>query len=414
MKLGTQKDAHLGTDAGGALVSRRIRVRVTAGPAMGEERLLEIGSLIIGSSAGADIRVDDPRVSRTHLEISIVGAGVRVRDLRSTNGTFLGESRIDGAIVQPGVELRLGSSTRVELTPADVPAQLAPSERGSFGALIGESPAMRRLFAILERVAPLDVPLAIEGEEGTGKSLAAAAVHAASGRRGAMVVFDLRGGPSSGSLGAAFDAAAGGTLILEHLDWMPHALGLELIAELARAEREALDARTVVTSRSDLREGVERGTVARDVFFRLAAVRAFLPPLRDRREDLVPLSRALARELTGEMVELEASELAALRAADFPGNVRELRALIEEARVVRWSAVASAPSPDASPSVDLSALAVADLEFRDAKERVVDAFEREYVRRLLEKHRHNVSKAADEGGLSRNHLTALAKKHGLR
>jgi DNA-binding NtrC family response regulator len=141
-------------------------------------------------------------------------------------------------------------------------------------------------------------------------------------------------------------------------------------------------------------------------------VRAFLPPLRERLEDLVPLSRALARELTGELVELEASELAALRAADFPGNVRELRALIEEARVVRWSAVASAP--DVEPSVDLSALAATDLEFRDAKERVVDAFEREYVRRLLDKHRHNVSKAADEGGLSRNHLTALAKKHGLR
>lgn len=405
----TQKDAHFGTDAGGALVTRRVRVRVTAGPAAGQERLLEAGSLIIGSSAGADIRIDDPRVSRTHLEISLVGAGVRVRDLHSTNGTFLGESRIDSAIVQPGVELRLGSTTRIALSAADVPAELAPSERTSFGRLVGESPAMRRLFAILERVAPTDVALAIEGEEGTGKSLAAAAVHEASRRRGAMVVVDLREAWGPGSLAAPVASAAGGTLVLENLDWLPHHLAGELAAELDRAEHGGLDVRTIVTSRTDLRAAVERGSIPRDLFFRLATVRAFVPPLRERREDLVPLSRALARELTGESVDLDESELAALRAAELTGNVRELRALIEEARVLRW-----ASSPEDRPVLDLEALAIEELAFREAKERVIEAFEREYVRRLLEKHGHNISKAADEGGVSRNHLTALAKKYGLR
>lgn len=406
MMHGTQKDALLGTDAGGTLIARRVRVRITAGPAAGVERVLELGSLIVGSSAGADIRVDDPLVSRTHVEISLVGAGVRVRDLHSTNGTFLGESRIDSAVVQPGVELRLGSVTRVELSAADVPALLAPSERTSFGKLVGESPPMRRLFAILERVAPSDVPLAIEGPEGTGKSLAASAVHEASGRRGAMVVVDLR---QPGALRPSVAAAAGGTLVLESLDWAPHHAALELSAELDSAEREGLDVRTIVTSRVDLREAVERGTVPRDLFFRLATVRAFIPPLRERLEDLVPLSRALAHELTGDEADLDEAELSALRQADLGGNVRELRALIEEARVFRWAG-STAPAP----LVSLDTLDVGDLAFGEAKERVVEAFEREYVRRLLEKHRHNLSKAADEGGISRNHLTALAKKHGLR
>ncbi len=407
----TQRDADLlGTDAGGQLVTRRVRVRVTAGPAAGEERVLERGSLVVGSGASADLQIRDPRVSRAHVELALVGTGVRVRDVGSTNGTFLGEARVEALVVQPGVELRLGSETRLELSAADVPAPVLPSERTSFGRLTGASPAMRQLYTVLERVAPTDVPLSIEGEAGTGKSEAAQAVHEAS-RRSAerLETIELSGHVDHAALEHAFARARRGTLVLDHADSMSAATAQALAPLLDRVERGELDVRTIATSRSDLRAAVESGSLGRDLFFRLATVRAIIPPLRARLADLTMLVRALGLELTGEELALDSHELAALRSHDFPGNVRELRARMEEALVLRPAA-----AREAEPAAPFDSAALDGVAFHDAKERVVDAFEREYVRRLLDRHGGNLSRAADEAGLSRNHLTTLARKHGLR
>src|SRR5690606_34008702 len=143
-----------------------------------------------------------------------------------------------------------------------------------------------------------------------------------------------------------------------------------------------------------------------------ATVRAVVPPLRARMEDLPLLVRSLGLELTGDELALDRHELAALRAHDFPGNVRELRARMEEALVLRPAAARASEPIAIDPAAEAAALE--GVAYHDAKERVVDAFEREYVRRLLERHGGNVSRAADEAGLSRNHLTTLARKHGLR
>lgn len=410
----TSRDTDLlGTDAGGRLISRRVRVRVTAGPAAGAERVLERGTIIVGSGPSADLRIADPRVSRAHLEIALVSSGVRVRDIGSTNGTFLGEARIESLVVQPGVELRLGSETRLELSAFDVPATIVPSERTSFGRLVGSSGAMRQLFAILERVAASDVPLSIEGEPGTGKTEAAIAVHGAGPRSaGPFETIDLSRRIDGDALTAAFERAQGGTLVLDHADAMSTWIASELASLCDRVERGELDVRTIATSRTDLRAAVESGALSRDLFFRIATVRAVVPPLRARMEDLPLLVRALGVELTGHEVALDRHELAALRAHDFPGNVRELRARMEEALVLR-PAAARVSEPIAIEAA-LGAAALDGVAYHDAKERVVDAFEREYVRRLLERHGGNVSRAAGEAGLSRNHLTALARKHGLR
>ncbi len=408
----------LGTDVGGALVLRRMRIRVVTGPDRGAEVLLEGGTLVIGSHVDAGLRLSDPTVSRYHAEVALLAEGVRVRDLRSTNGTFVGESRIESAVVTAGTELRFGR-TRVELLPADVPAPDVPSERARFGGLVGASPAMRRLFGVLERVAPTNAPLLIEGEAGVGKSEAARAVHDASARASATyAALDLGVATRAGDVALTFDAAEGGTLLLDRVDEASAAVAAELVAALERRERGEIDVRPIASSRSDLRARVEAGVTRRDLYFHLASVRVVIPPLRERKEDLPRLVRDITDSLGYRAFSLSPAELAPLRANDFPGNVRELRRLIEQTLLV---ASASAPSgPDAAEAPRLApsdAWVTQDfgsLPFKEAKERLVEGFERQYVAELLERHDGNLSRAASDAGLDRNYLARLAKKHGLR
>ena len=407
---GTVQVGVLGTDAGGALVVRRVVLRVVSGPNRGLETLLEGGTLIVGSHPDADLVLHDPTVSRYHAELVLLGEGVRVRDLGSTNGTFIGTSRVESAIVTPVAEVRFGKS-RIEILPADVPAPDVPSERTRFGRLVGASPLMRRLFGVLERVAPTDVPVVLEGEPGVGKSEAARAVHDASPRAsGPFTVVDLGGAVPPGAVTHAFEASTGGTVVLDRVDETPSAVAAELVAALDRHERGELDVRPIATSRTDLRSRVEAGSLRRDLFFHLAAVRAIVPPLRERLEDLPRLVHDIAEGLGYRGMVLTAAEITPVVGQDFPGNVRELRRLIEQTLFIGRGS--SPPGGEESfPGVDA---ALSTLPFKDAKERLVEAFERQYVAQLLARHSGNISRAATEAGIDRNHLARLAKKHGIR
>ena len=401
----------LGTDAGGQLVLRRVRVRVVSGQDAGREVLLEGGTLSIGTHADVELTLRDSTVSRYHAELALLGEGVRVRDLGSTNGTFVGTARIEGMVLVPPAELRVGR-TRIELLPADLPAPEAPGERTSFGPLVGQSPAMRRLFALLERVAQTDAPLVLEGETGTGKSLAARAVHEASPRKERpLLALDLGAMADAAAVREAFVAARGGTLVLDRLDEAPAHIAEAVAAALDARERGQLDVRPIATSRSDLRARVESGALRRDLWFHLAAVRAQLPPLRERTEDVPLLVRALIAELGHPQLAIAPAELAPLRERAYQGNVRELRLTLEGALASRAPVTSGASQrPPGMPPLPPSAT----FDYRAAKEQVLDAFERAYVADLLAAHEGNVSRAAAAAGLDRNHLAKLAKKHGVR
>lgn len=413
MSDGTQRmgpgTGMLATDAGGALVVRRVLVRVVSGPDRGAERVLEVGTMVLGSHPEADLPLSDSTVSRYHAELALLPEGVRVRDLRSTNGTFVADSRIEAAIVAPGSEIRVGR-TRVELLPADVPVPEAPSERVRFGRLVGASAAMRRAYAQLERVATSGGPVLIFGEAGVGKNEASRAVHEASERqRGPYVELDLRGGIAPEAVDESFVRAHGGTIVLDHVDEAPAPIQDALATALDRRERGRYDARPIALARSDLRAAIESGQLRRDLWFALAAVRVEVPPLRDRREDLPRLVADLIASLGYPDVGLSAAELATLRSHDFPGNVRELRRMIEET-LLTSERTSQPPLPaDVAVTEDL-----VQLPFKEAKERLLDVFEKHYVESLLARHDGNVSRAATEAGVDRNHLARLAKKHGLR
>ena len=400
----TAQTGVLTTSAGGEVVLRRVLVRVVSGEARGEEAMLEAGTLVVGSHPETDLRIGERTVSRYHVELSLLADGVRVRDLNSRNGTFVGDSKIESAIVQPPFEITVGR-TRIELVPADLPAPDTAPERTRFGSLVGRTVAMRKAFGVLEAAAKVDAPVLIEGEAGTGKSAAARAVHEASSRSEApLVVFDPTA--ATESLEAAVARSAGGTLVIDRLEAIGASAAHQLVVVLDRRERGELDFRPIGLSRVDLRDRVQQGGLRRDLYFHVAAVRSVMPPLRQRREDLPVLVAELAERLGHPGLGLGDEELAPLRHHEFGGNVRELAHLVE-----RSLAETMAPARPSAPPLEEG---LADLPFKEAKEQLVDAFERRYVASLLERNDGNVSRAAQEAGLDRNYLARLARKHGLR
>jgi DNA-binding NtrC family response regulator len=383
-------------------------VRVVAGPDRGAERLLEAGTLLVGSHPDNDLPLLDTTVSRYHAELQLLPQGVRVRDLGSRNGTFMGETRIDSALVVPGSELRLGQ-TRLQIVAADLSAAPPPSERRSFGGLSGKSLAMREVFAVLERVAPTLTSVLFEGDSGTGKTTAARAVHDASGRgQSPLVVLDA-GAPPTGELARLVAGARGGSLLVERADMLRGPQQTALLPPLEARERGSLDVRFLTTSTRDLRELVAEGRFRRELYFHLSGVRVVLVPLGSRKEDIPLLVRRLLAEADVPEDVLDKDVLAALYAHSWPGNVRELRQLVTSGLDLR--ARLSEPEPEVRDATAKASLA---LPFKEAKTQLLARFERAYLVELLRRHGGNVSHAALEAGLDRNYIARLVRRHGIR
>lgn len=397
------KTGLLTTNAGGEIVLKRVRVRILSGDSMHSELLLDCGTRTIGSSPDAELTVLDRSVSRFHAELGLLADGVRLRDLESTNGSFVAGHRVESMVLRPPCEFVLGK-VRVGLSPADVPAPNIVPETRSFGDLVGESPAMRRAFALLETAALSEVAVLIEGEDGTGKTSAAATLHERSPRRaGPFVVFDAI---APTSFEQAYQSARGGTLLVENIDSAarPLAEGLEALSGLI--EQGAEDVRLISTSRRDLRDAVQSGRFARTLYFRVAGLRVHLPPLRERREDVPLLLEALAGQF-GVVGLAESIDASVFLHSPFEGNIRELLQVMQEAASTLPRASQVPPLP--SIRTDMSGV-----PFKAAKEQLLDAFEKQYIQGLLQRHQGNISRASVEADLDRNYLSRLAKKHGLR
>jgi transcriptional regulator with PAS, ATPase and Fis domain len=416
---------------GEALVSRRWRITVEDGPDRGKVVVREAGTVVVGSHADADLSLSDPSVSRYHAELRLMADGVLVIDLGSTNGTRIGNTRVDRCLLPPGGVVRFGHS-RIKVEPDDRPIDPGPAQ-ARFGDFVTRAPALAKTLAQLGRAAATEATVLIQGETGTGKELLARATHQASPRAsGPLVVVDssavqenlLEGhlfghlrGAFTGAVAdrsGAFEAAQGGTVFLDEIGELPLDLQPKLLRVLeARTIRRLgdvadrpVDVRFVAATNRDLAAMVQQGTFRGDLYYRIAVVRVRVPPLRDRPED-VPLLCQQQLEALGSTKRLSPSAEALLVSYDWPGNARELRNVLQRA-------VALAPAEvlqpeDLFPPDEPSA---AD-PFHQAKEKVIEAFEQRYVRSLLAKHQGNVSSAAREAGLSRNALYALMKRAGM-
>jgi DNA-binding NtrC family response regulator len=388
-----------------------VLVRVVSGPDAGLEHDWEVGTLVIGSHANADLRLTDPLISRRHAELALIGAGVRVRDLGSSNGTFVGEARIDSIAVPLGSEIRL-ADTRIALLSRDF-APRAREASATFGRLVGVSAPAREVFALLRAAAATDEPLLLSGAVGTGKSTAALEVHAQSARaRRPAVVLPLADATPQ-TIARAFAGAAHSTLILEGLDEASPRTRRAILDAVVDPEIVRHDVRLVMTMRGDPRVAVEQGRLDRELWF-LGRVHVPMPPLRERTEDLVALVMSMAEELGCPNLELEALELAAIRALAFEDNLHGLRRSIQRGLARARGEKEETTVPDATTAHLSAASHVARMSYKEAKEHILDAFERDYIAGLLSAADGNISRAAARAGIDRNHFARLAKKHALR
>lgn len=398
--------------------------------------------LRIGSNAGNQLVLDDPTVSRVHCQIRTHPGGWRVVDTGSLNGILLDGVRVrDADLGMPECTLRLGDSVlkvRIPTTPEDT----TPGQRGTstLGALYGQSPIMLRLFSRISKYAKTESDVLIEGESGTGKELVAAELVRRSSRaskpfivldcasltgpRALVELFGAQAGAAAGvkeTTRGAFEAARGGTVLLDEVAELP--VDVQPLLLRALAEREVrrvgsttvhkFDARVISTTNRRIEDAINKGQFREDLYFRLGALRIDIPPLRERTEDLPLLVGAVLEEL-GMLDKLGVFTEELYRdMADqtWPGNVRELRSFVERRVLADDEPPPSAPAPAAASPNDT---AVVEETFRAGKDRVVLDFERRYLRALFEWSHGNVSKAARKAGLDRMYLHRLLQRHGIK
>jgi two-component system, NtrC family, nitrogen regulation response regulator GlnG len=399
--------------------------------------VLETGTCVIGSGIAADILLDDPAVSRSHAELSLAPEGVAVCDLGSRNGTFYLGQRVEKITLTPGSRFQVGRATvcvDADTTSLDVPST---GSRNEYGALVGRSAHMHRLFAILERLEGSLVPVLVEGESGVGKELVAAAIHEHSAiARGPFVVLncaafgrellasELFGHKKGAFTGAnenrrgAVDSADGGTLFLDELGEMPLDVQPMLLRFLESGEvrpvgsdsSRTVRVRVVAATNRDLEERVAAGQFRQDLFYRLAVVRLWVPPLRERPEDVEPTALHLATMLG--LPPLSPQLVARLRARPWAGNVRELRNVLQAYAVLGDLADKAG---DPKKRVDPAAADAFDLDrpYLEQKDELIERFTRAYLNAMLDRTAGNQAEAARLAGLDRTYLGRLLKQYGM-
>jgi transcriptional regulator with GAF, ATPase, and Fis domain len=443
------RTADTASTAGSAWVSPDGAVlHVLSGDAKGDSfrAPARVGAKVrVGKSSDNDLALSDKTVSRHHAEVVRTEKGLLLRDLGSRNGTFVGGVRVREADIEPGSIVLFGDVqvlVRVDLEGAVVP----PSASASFEAAIGQSLSMRRIFGLLERIAPTDATVLLTGETGTGKDVLARSIHAASKRRAApfevvdcgaiavnLIESELFGhekgaftGAASTHLGA-FERAHGGTIFLDEIGELPLAVQPKLLRVLdARHLRRVggsrvidVDVRVIAATTRDLLAESTAGSFRQDLYFRLAVVPAHVPALRERAEDIAPLSDHLLSKSGASGVSLAPAALAQLRSHEWPGNVRELRNVLERALFLAHSSgekviqsVALAPPKREAVEGDVFVFEEG-VTYRDARARAEAAFERRFVTWILQKNGGNIAAAAREAKMDRKYLGDLVRKHGL-
>ena len=408
----------------------------------GAEAAIGARPVIAGAHGSCDLVIDDPKVSRRHAELSLTGEGIRIRDLGSTNGTFWQGSRISDVVVPPGSVVGIGGA-KIRILGAEVPV-MPPSRRTRFGALVGRSPAMREMFAILELASPTDATILLQGPSGTGKELAARAVHDHSERAGGeLVVVDCGAIPESlisshlfGHVRGAFTGAererrgafveaSGGTIFLDEIGELPLSAQATLLRVLedrtvqpvGSDQRVGVDVRVVAATHRNLADMVERGEFRFDLFYRLAVVHVVVPSLAERLEDLPALIESFYEGRGVDPGSIAGPNLERLLQHSWPGNVRELRNVLERAWAL--SGPGGAAFGDLAlffqPAQRGSAPIQVDIRvpFKDAKEIWVAEFERQYLAALFEACGGNITRTADHAGINRRHVRALLRKHRI-
>jgi two-component system, NtrC family, response regulator GlrR len=382
--------------------------------------------LTVGKGEDVDVTLPERTVSRRHASLEMVEDGLLVRDLGSSNGTWLAGCRIVEATVVREATLTLGDVSMTIHLEKD-PSGLEVSTREEFGGALGTSASIRHVFALLQRAARTTNSVLLEGESGTGKEVLARALHTESPRcQYPFVAIDcaaipenlleseLFGHERGAFTGAvqrrigAFEEASQGTLFLDEVGELPPTQQAKLLRVLETREIRRIggtrvipvDVRVVAASNRSLAEEVAAKRFRRDLLYRLSVLRVTVPPLRQRKQDIPILAASFLARSSPDVV-LPPELLNVLLAHSWPGNVRELRNVIE-----RW-ATFGADGPEllfdestretlARPPSDL-----ASMPYHEAKRVALESLDKEYFPGVLARAGGVVRRAAELAGVPR-------------
>ena len=358
-------------------------------------------------------------------------------------GRLLGHESPNGHSAEPG---RVVCSASESETPS-------PPGRTRFYDLVGASEVMQNVFSLLCRVARVDVPVLVVGETGTGKELAARALHLASRRSSGPFVsvncasipselveselFGHERGAFTGSVRTRpgrVELAEGGVLFLDEIAEMPITLQAKLLRFLQERTYERVggtrsfqsNVRIVAATNRDIESAVRENRLRRDLLYRLNTFTIELPPLRERLEDIPLLvehflDAANARYATT-IGRVDPRVLAILESYTWPGNVRELKNVIDRAVIlstgdtltpesIQLATVAAAPTD--STSMNMLTQVSSDRSLTDLRDDLASHFEKNYIQQLLRQHGGNISQAARAAQINRKNFSDKMKRYGL-
>ncbi len=407
------------------------------------------GRMTIGKAPDNDLVLSDDTVSRHHCELVKAPDGIHVRDLESTNGTKVDGTRIREATLQPGSVLRVGE-VEVSFRPAAQRVEVLPSEHTHFGGALGQSLLMRTIFGVLERIAPTDATVLLEGETGTGKDVLARAVwsHSSRDKKPFIVVdcgavtyslieselFGHERGAFTGALKAhkgKFEQASAGTLFLDEIGDMRLDVQAKLLRVLQEGEVDRVggsapvkvDVRVIAATNKDLVAAVETGAFREDLYYRVNVVPIRAPALRERMSDLPLLAEHFIAQACVENDRrrkgIEEAAVSALARHDFPGNIRELKNLCERLVILApGDPITLRDVQRALPSARPSAAGKGGIGLAYTRGKalrdMIDEAERLLIQAALDDFEGHITKAADGLALERSHLYKKMKSLGMR
>ena len=387
------------------------RLRVRSG---GRDRTVPVTSagVVVGKDPTCDAPIDDPFVSTRHLRIEPRGAAWALVDLGSTNGSYIAGARVTSAELPFGVPVQLGDA-EISLEPRDAQE---PTRAEAFEGMTSADAGMRQVFELVERVGASDAAVTILGETGTGKELVARALHARSGRRDgpfipvncsaiaeSLIESELFGHEKGAFSGAermrkgAFEEADRGTIFLDEIGELPLDLQPKLlrVLELGEVKRVGasrpitVDVRIVAATHRDLRAQVRAGKFREDLFYRLCVVPITVPPLRQRKGDVRALADTFLERTSPRGLALRWSPdaMARLEGYDWPGNVRQLRNVVQRALLFRGEGLVVPPTAVTFEDTRTTPADTGDDDTMYVRGLTLEEIEREAIRLSLRRNR---------------------------
>jgi transcriptional regulator with GAF, ATPase, and Fis domain len=453
---------------------------VLAGPRCGETFAVDAAAITLGRDPGSQLNIPDHLMSRRHCTLEMDAGCFTVRDLGSSNGTYVNGIPVRERVLTHGDRIRAGDSVLLFLNQAEADRELTALDgsgpafddltqrvarvdadedraedvdsQGTIVAevlagrvalqahdMVGDSAPMRAVYERIRKAAPSDCTVLIYGETGTGKELAARAIHQNSprARRPFLAVncaalteslleselFGHERGAFTGAVATKkgkFEVADGGTIFLDEIAELAPALQAKFLRVLQFHEFERVggtraikaDVRVIAATNQDLREAASAGRFRQDLLYRLNVVNVTMPPLRARRADIPMLAAYFAAKYArGRPVQLSREALEALRAYDWPGNVRELENAIERAVVLGCSDRIVA---DDLPESVLDSSAAVPEGTEAAYHRTVTETKRRLILDAIDRSGGNYTAAARLLGINPTYLHRLVKNLQLR